>query len=393
MLTQSQLDIVKATVPLLEAGGEALTTHFYRILLAEHRDLRPLFNQAHQVSGAQPRALANGVLMYARHIDRLDALGPLAAQIIQKHVSLQVLPAHYPVVGACLLRAIREVLGAEVATEAVITAWGVAYGRLADLLMEAEEQAYQASASALGGWRGARAFRVTHKVIESLEIVSFHLYPIDGLPVMRHQPGQYIGLRLVMDGQEHRRNYSISSAPDGRELRISVKREPGGLVSSFLHDRVDVGCVLDVFPPAGHFVLQPIRRPVVFISGGVGITPTMPMLEQALQSGQPICFVHCARNREVHAFRHTVDVLAQGNAQLRRFYCYDDPSDAARWGDAQGPLDASRLSQWLPPTRDFDAYFLGPLPFMVMVRRTLLALGLPQSRVHFEFFGPAAMLS
>ncbi len=85
--------------------------------------------------------------MYAKHIDRLEALGDLAAQIVNKHVALQVLPEHYPIVGACLLRAIREVLGAEVATDAVIEAWGAAYGQLADILIGAERTVYDSSAA------------------------------------------------------------------------------------------------------------------------------------------------------------------------------------------------------------------------------------------------------
>jgi nitric oxide dioxygenase len=63
--------------------------------------VRVLFNQANLASGEQPRALANGVLMYAKHIDRLEALGPLAAQIVNKHVALQMQPKHYPI-GGCL---------------------------------------------------------------------------------------------------------------------------------------------------------------------------------------------------------------------------------------------------------------------------------------------------
>ncbi|CDS49678.1 Flavohemoprotein (Hemoglobin-like protein) (Flavohemoglobin) (Nitric oxide dioxygenase) [Polaromonas sp. CG9_12] len=96
MLTPEQRAIVKSTVPLLQTGGEALTTLFYRIMLAEHPEARPFFNQAHQANGDQLRALVNGVLMYARNIDRLDQLGGLVNQIIQKHVSLQIEPAHYP---------------------------------------------------------------------------------------------------------------------------------------------------------------------------------------------------------------------------------------------------------------------------------------------------------
>lgn len=392
MLTDAQRAIVKSTVPLLETGGEALTTHFYRLMLSEHPEVRPLFNQAHQASGDQPRALANSVLMYAKHIDRLEGLGALPAQIINKHVSLQVLPQHYPIVGACLLRAIREVLGAETATDEVLAAWGAAYQQLADILIGAEEQVYAGQAAAAGGWRGTRPFRVERKVRESDEITSFHLVPVDGQPVMAHQPGQYIGLRLDIDGEEHRRNYSLSAAPNGRDLRISVKREPGGKVSGHLHDRVDVGGVLDLFPPAGAFTLAASDRPLVLISGGVGITPTLAMLDEALKSSRPVHFIHCARNRSVHAFREAIDALAARHPQLQRFYCYDQatPADGA---DAIGLLDQERLAQWLPPTRDLDAYFLGPKPFMALVRRSLQALGVPEAQTRFEFFGPAAALN
>jgi len=188
MLCAEQIALIKATVPLLESGGEALTNHFYKLLLSEHPEVRPLFNQAHQASGEQPRALANGVLMYARHIDRLDALGPLVAQIINKHVALQVLPEHYPLVGNCLLRAIREVLSEAIATDAVIDAWAAAYQQLADLLIGQEEHLYQAKAEAPGGWRGARPFRIARKVKESEEITSFHLQAEDGGPLMEFLP-------------------------------------------------------------------------------------------------------------------------------------------------------------------------------------------------------------
>ncbi|MEN9473352.1 MAG: Nitric oxide dioxygenase [Pseudomonadota bacterium] len=392
MLNDAQRAIVKSTVPLLETGGETLTRHFYRIMLGEYPEVRPLFNQAHQASGDQPRALANSVLMYAKHIDRLEALGNLPAQIVHKHVSLQVKPEHYPIVGACLLRAIREVLGAEIATDAVIDAWGAAYQQLADLLIGAEEQTYAAIEAAPGGWRGERAFRVTRKQAESSVITSFYLSPVDGGPVIAHQPGQYIGLRLVLDGQEQRRNYSLSSVANGSELRISVKREPGGRVSEHLHDQVAVGDVLQLFPPAGNFVLRDGDKPLVLISGGVGITPTLAMLQAALETERAVHFIHCARDRASHAFRDTVDALAARHPQLQRFYCYDQ-ADAADQVDAVGLLDQQRLADWLPASRDLDAYFLGPKPFMALVKRQLEALGVPQAQTHFEFFGPAAALN
>ncbi|MFZ4285926.1 NO-inducible flavohemoprotein [Variovorax sp. HJSM1_2] len=395
MLTAAQRAIVSSTVPLLEQGGEALTTHFYKLMLAEHPEVRPFFNQTHQASGDQPRALANGVLMYAKNIDRLEAMGPLATQIVNKHVALQVQPEHYPIVGACLLRAIREVLGAEIATDAVIDAWGAAYGQLADILIGAEKQLYDSQASAPGGWRGERAFTVEQKVAESDEITSFHLVPADGGAPMDFLPGQYIGLRLNVNGEDIRRNYSLSAAPNGRSYRISVKREAGGVASNFLHDQVQVGSTLQLYAPSGEFTLAASDKPLVLISGGVGITPTLAMLDAALQTQRPVVFIHCARNHRVHAFRHHIEAAARKHPQLTRYYCYDDATGTpeAEAPHASGLLDPARLQAWLPAhTRDVDAYFLGPKPFMREVRRHLRSAGVPEAQARHEFFGPASAL-
>ncbi|WP_373386700.1 NO-inducible flavohemoprotein [Pseudomonas alcaligenes] len=391
MLSPEQIAIVKATVPLLESGGEALTTHFYRIMLGEYPQVRPLFNQAHQASGDQPRALANGVLMYARHIDRLQALGPLVGQIVNKHVSLQILPEHYPIVGSSLLRAIREVLGAEVATDAVLAAWGAAYGQLAELLIGAEEEVYAANARAPGGWRGGRRFRVVRRQAESEEITSFHLQPSDGGALLDFAPGQYIGLRLLLDGEELRRNYSLSAAANGREYRISVKREPGGRVSNHLHDQVHAGDELELFAPAGDFTLGHSRKPLVLISAGVGITPLLTMLEAALPGGRPIRFIHCARHAGVQAFAVHIDALAAAHPQLQRFYCLEE-ARAGDGADAHGRLSRELLQRWLPAERDLDVYFLGPKPFMAALKRNLRELGVPEAQTRYEFFGPAAAL-
>lgn len=389
MLSTEHRALIKATVPVLEAGGEALTRHFYGIMLNEYPEVRVLFNQAHQASGDQARALANSVLMYARHIDELEKLGPLVGQIVNKHVSLQILPEHYPIVGACLLRAIREVVGPEVATDALIEAWAAAYQQLADLLIGAEEAVYAANAQAPGGWRGARRFVLARREVESEEIVSLYLAPEDGGALPSFVPGQYLGLRLSVDGEEVRRNYSLSAPADGRQFRISVKREAGGKVSNFLHDRLQVGDALEVFPPAGDFVLQASERPLLLIGAGVGVTPLMAMLEAAKDSGRAIRFVHCARHAGVRAFGERLAELAAAHPHIDYRVCYSDPR-AGDTCDAEGLLTRERLADWLP--EDAEVYFLGPKPFMAQVKRDLAALGVPEARVRYEFFGPAAAL-
>ncbi|MGE8392696.1 NO-inducible flavohemoprotein [Pseudomonas sp. BIGb0427] len=392
MLNAQDRAIVKATVPLLESGGEALTTHFYKLMLSEYPQVRPLFNQAHQASGDQPRALANGVLMYARHIDQLEQLGGLVGQIINKHVALQILPEHYPIVGSCLLRAIEEVLGKDIATPEVIAAWGAAYQQLADILIGAEGEVYAQKAAAPGGWRGARAFKLVERVEESSEIVSFYFAPVDGGAILQAEPGQYIGLQLLIDGVEQRRNYSLSALSNAGQYRISVKREAGGKVSNYLHQQLAVGDSINLFPPSGEFTLSASDKPLVLISGGVGITPTLPMLEAALDSGRLVHFIHCARNGAVHAFRDWVDELAARHPQVKRFYCYAEDDGVSQPADAVGLLSADQLGQWLPQERDVDAYFLGPKAFMAAIKRHLKGLGVPEQQSRYEFFGPASAL-
>lgn len=391
MLSNEHRTLIKATVPLLESGGEALTKHFYQMMLSEYPEVRPLFNQAHQASGDQPRALANGVLMYARHIDQLEQLGPLVAQIVNKHAALQILPEHYPIVGACMLRAIREVLGADIATDAVIAAWAAAYQQLAEILIGAEESVYARNAEQPGGWPGARRFRVVRKVAESEEITSFYLQPADGGALLDFQPGQYIGVRLLLDGEEVRRTYSLSAPANGREYRISVKREPEGAVSAFLHEQVAEGDELELFPPAGDFVLRDGDKPLALITAGVGITPALSMLQRALEAGRVVHFIHCARHGGVHAFREFIERQASQYPQLLHFFCYSEPR-AGDQAHAEGFLSRELLNQWLPAQRDIDAYFLGPKPFMAQVKRHLRELGVPEQQCHYEFFGPAAAL-
>ena len=130
----------------------------------------------------------------------------------------------------------------------------------------------------------------------------------------------------------------------------------------------------------------------MLISGGVGITPTLPMLQAALPTGREITFIHCARDRGVHAFREKIDALASSHEQLTRRYCYDQ-ADAGDEVDAQGLLSTERLAQWLPESRDADVYFLGPRGFMRSVKQSLRELGVPDAQVHYEFFGPAEALA
>lgn len=385
--------IVKSTVPALKAHGEAITSHFYKIMFEGHPQVKAFFNEAHQAAGTQARALAGAVIAYGAHIDRLDEIAGALPRIIQKHAALGVLPEHYPIVGHYLLRAVKEVLG-DAATDEVIAAWGEAYGSLAGLLIAAEEAVYSANAAQIGGWRGTREFRVARREDESEVITSFYLEPVDGGALLAFSPGQYLTLVLEIDGQPVRRNYSLSDAPGKPWYRISVKKEEGGRASNWLHEAAVVGTQLQVQAPCGDFVLQPTgeqARPLVLVTGGVGITPAMSMLESVAHTGRPVHFVHAARHGGAHAFRARVDALAQRHANVKPLYVYDTPRDTDT-PHATGFVTRELLAGLLPEDRDVDLYFLGPKPFMKAVYANGLALGVPKQQLRYEFFGPLEAL-
>jgi nitric oxide dioxygenase len=392
MLSAQTIATIQATVPALQQHGEAITRHFYELMFREHPEVKGFFNEVHQATGTQAKALAGAVLAYAAHIDRLDEIAGALPRIIQKHVALGVQPEHYPIVGECLLKAIRAVLGAA-ATDEIIDAWAQAYQSLADLLIAAEEQVYAANAALSGGWRGERAFRVARRANESELITSFYLEPVDGGPLLAFTPGQYLTLVLEMDGEPVRRNYSLSDAPGKPWYRISVKREPGGRVSNWLHDQAAVGAVLQVQAPCGDFTLEaaPQSRPLVLVTGGVGITPAISMLESAAPSGRPIRFIHAARHGGVHAFRSRVDELAAHHPNVSVVYVYDQPRPQDR-PHATGVVSPELLARQLPAYGDVDLYFLGPKPFMQAVYRNGLALGVAGNRMRYEYFGPLEVL-
>lgn len=296
MLSAKTIEIVKSTVPLLQEKGVEITTRFYQILFSEHPELLNIFNHTNQKKGRQQQALANAVYAAATYIDNLEAIIPVVKQIGHKHRSLGIKAEHYPIVGTCLLRAIKEVAGAP---DEVLNAWGEAYGVIADAFISIEAEMYEEAAHKEGGWKDFRNFVVVKKVKESDVITSFYLKPEDGGQVSSFIPGQYVTIQINIEGETytHNRQYSLSDAPGKEYYRISVKKEkgvdtPDGKVSNYLHDHVEEGDMLPVSAPAGDFVLNmDSTLPVVLISGGVGITPMMSMLNTLIEKTQNVMYV------------------------------------------------------------------------------------------------------
>lgn len=399
MLTRHTKDIVKATAPVLAQHGYDIIKHFYRELLSAHPELKNVFNMRHQQRGEQQEALARAVYAYAANIDDPACLEAVLKNIANKHVSLDVRPEQYPIVGEHLLAAIKAVLG-DAATEDIISAWAQAYGNLADILMGMETGLREETCDKPGGWVAWREFIVRAKQPESEVITSFLLEPADGKPVVDFEPGQYISVAVHVPrlGLQQIRQYSLSDAPNGKTYRISVKREGGadpsqaGYVSTLLHDEVQVGDHIRVAAPHGTFYVDvDATTPVVLISGGVGLTPMISMLNRVLQSpGREVVFVHGARNSAVHAMKDYLREMAADHPNFHTIIFYDQPLPGDRQGsdyDHAGIVDLGAIEDrvMLP---DADYYICGPIPFMRMQHDALLARGVKEPRIHYEVFGP-----
>ena len=390
MLSVETKSIIKATVPVLEEHGTAITTVFYKNMFVAHPELLNIFNHANQAKGRQQAALANTVYAAAVHIDNLEAILPAVVQIANKHVSLGIKPEHYPIVGEYLLKAIKEVLG-DAATDDIINAWAETYGVIADAFINVEIDMYEKIESQENGWKFFKDFIVARKVEESSNITSFYLKPAEGSNVPTYQPGQYISVRMTIPGEKYMmiRQYSLSQAAKEDEFRISVKREadndPNGRVSVFLHEEVKIGDRLEVSAPAGEFVLDTDKKsPVAFVSGGVGITPMMSMFETVatMTPERPTAFLHAARNESFHAFDQDIRKYTESmdNATYKTLYS-DEPS---------GYITRDILAEYVDVTG--DVYVCGPVPFMEAMIRELRALGMKEEQIHYEFFGPAVAL-
>ncbi|KIL51291.1 dihydropteridine reductase [Jeotgalibacillus alimentarius] len=392
MLSQQTIDTVKATVPVLEVKGTEITTRFYSMLFEAHPELLNIFNHANQKQGRQQTALANTVYAAAVHIDQLEAIIPAVKKIAHKHRSLGVLPEHYPIVGEYLLKAIKDVLG-DAATDDILTAWGEAYGVIADAFISIEKDMYDDAASVEGGWEGFKNFTIAKKEEESSLITSFYLKPADGEKLPEFMPGQYVTVRTKIPGDEYmlNRQYSLSTSYTPDYYRISVKKEaeqdPNGRVSTFLHDELNEGDTLELSVPAGDFFCNiHDEHPLTLISGGVGITPMYSMLKSIADKNpdRPVTFIHAARNQDVRAFGNDVQETVARLSNGKSYIVYEQEGLD---GDFTGFINADVLKQ--AANLDGEFFVCGPVPFMEAVIQSLTAIGIPAEKINFEFFGPA----
>ena len=208
--------------------------------------------------------------------------------------------------------------------------------------------------------------------------------------LFQHEPGQFVTLELQIDGRSISRCYTLSSPPTRPHLLgITVKRQPGGLVSNWLHDTMAPGQRISAAGPFGVFTSA--RHPsakYMFLSGGSGITPVMSMARTLydLGSDADVLFLHSARTPSDIIFRRELELMASTVPTLRVVHVCERSSPREPWGGLLGHLDAATLRLLAPDVRERTVFCCGPAPYMAAVRQMLVDAGFGMQDYHEESF-------
>ena len=353
----------------------------YRVGIRMEDPRMPAMLVSHRRPGFYLRVLQEGIVQAGDDIVQITT-GPEAMTVAEID-ALLYMPGHPRQAATRALRIPALSAGWRASLEAIASQPGPA---------GAAGNAGLTPASPPPAWPGFRKLAVTAIKRETQSVISISLSDPAATAVPPAQPGQFLTLRLPVSAGARPvlRSYSLSGAPGERSYQISVKLEPHGTGSHFLHTRIRAGDQLDVAAPRGTFLLRPGDAPVLLISAGVGATPVMAMLRAlaADQPGREVWWLHGSRSRAEQPFATESESLTARLAHGHRLICYSHPApDDPRGSDYRsGRLSAAVLSELSLPL-DSDAYICGPAAFMTDASAALVGTGLDAARIHTEIFG------
>lgn len=243
----------------------------------------------------------------------------------------------------------------------------------------------------MNNWVGFKELVLIEKNDVCDTIKSFYFKAKNGEKLPKHIPGQFLPFKIKTDNiaiKDVIRTYSLSDLPSEDIYRISVKKIENGVISSYLHDNLQIGDSIEAMSPCGVFILDeslPKDEPLVLLSGGIGITPLLSML-LANAKNKNIHFVQAVQNSKMQPFGEDVDKVCKEN-NLKNTVFYSNPLDTDKIGenyDVQGFVTKEWIKENLPLNAMF--YFCGPPIFMESLEKNLIELGVSQDRINYEKF-------
>lgn len=237
------------------------------------------------------------------------------------------------------------------------------------------------------------AIRDIRKETEDCISVSFHI-PEEWKEEFQFKAGQNITIRTKMLGEELRRSYSICSSPHEDELRIAIKKAPGGRFSTYALESLKAAQVLEVLPPTGNFQLslgKKNKRQITAFAAGSGITPVISLIKTILKEEplSQVALIYGNRTRSTIIFREELEALKNNYPdRLQLIHIFSREKADARINE--GRIDTAKCEQifkhLVPLTAGEEFLLCGPAPMIFTVRDWLREKGIDPHRIHYELF-------
>ena len=240
-------------------------------------------------------------------------------------------------------------------------------------------------------WANGRHIVRCVKVIQETWDVRTFCFMADQPILFFFKPGQFVTLELEIDGDPVMRSYTISSSPSvPYSFSVTIKRVPGGRVSNWLHDTLSEGQELAVHGPVGLFNAIDAPSPkVLYLSGGVGITPVMSMARWFYDTNANVdmVFIHSARSPKDIIYHRELEHMASRIDNFSLHLICEKHGLGEPWAGYRGYLNHKMLDLMAPDFMEREVFCCGPTPYMNAVKRLLESNGFDMSRYHEESFG------
>lgn len=243
----------------------------------------------------------------------------------------------------------------------------------------------------MNNWNHFKELELIKKEDVCETIKSFYFKAKNGEKLIKYTAGQFLPFKIKTNDEKMKdviRAYTLSDLPNEDVYRISVKKIEGGLMSSYLHDNLQVGDCIEAMPPVGMFVLNknlPSDTPIVLLSGGIGVTPLLSILLD-MDKNRDVHFVQAVQNSNMQPFGEKIGNVCKENG-LKNTVFYSAPLETDKINkdyDVKGFVTKEWVQENLPLNGDF--YFCGPPIFMEILEKNLLELGVSADRINYEKF-------
>lgn len=398
MLSNNQKKIVLQTSNLLKENSGDLLNVFYTSLFEQHPEVLNIKNLGDLEQTETQSHILSTIITCVEKIAKTQNINKLINTLRQQYTKLEISPEQYEIMGSYFIQAIVKILKHEASAE-TRQAWETACQQIVDIILanDIDQNININSNNPLESqWN---TFVVKSKVEESDDVISLYLTPVNQTCIIRHLPGQYLQLKMFLPSlnKEVTANYSISSIPNDDYYRITIKRAHKEIntmqerLTNYLYDHLAELDLVALTLPKGNFTLNSNTRDKVFLSGEIGQSPLISMLEtiEANNYGNhKIVWIHTSKNKNVQAFKNKIRYIANNYPLVTPIMFYDQIDETtADLAQYQGQIDFDKIKEYTF-SNNADYYLSGSKELVEKLKGDLKARNINENQIFYQEYAP-----